>query len=293
MKKEHFGDPAPMHIQSNGMGVQSFAMYLMSSMGLLPRFDYSVFVNTGGEKQKTLEAFEWLKKWAVRNNGVPLIEITKRNLLAETLSSVENENQRFVSVPFFADGEKEREGMLRRQCTGEIKIRQVNAFIKAKQELYGNQRFKECYVYLGISIDEMSRMSTPKPIKFTNVFPFCGYQTGYRRGVYRFGEPGHITLPLSRNQIKNWLIENFFIVPPKSSCVWCPYTTNAEWAKMKRENGSDWQTATLVDSKIRNGHPGGVNKTLACHRSLAPLNEVDFESEIDHGLFECSGHCHC
>ena len=52
-----------MKIQSNGMGTQSFAMYLMSSMGVLPRFDYSIFVDTGLEKPRTYQMLSWLQGW--------------------------------------------------------------------------------------------------------------------------------------------------------------------------------------------------------------------------------------
>jgi len=39
-----------MKVISLGLGVQSTALYYMSSMGELPRADYAIFADTGGEK---------------------------------------------------------------------------------------------------------------------------------------------------------------------------------------------------------------------------------------------------
>lgn len=289
---ENFRDPRPLIIQSNGMGVQSFAMYLMASTGYLPRFDYSIFVDLGAEKTKTLYYWDWLKKWQKENNGIPLIRIGKRDLMTDTLESIKSDNKRFVSIPFFSSGSGEKEGMLKRQCTGEYKIRQINQCIKELQGLTGNQRYKEAFVFLGISIDEMQRMNSPEPVKFTNVYPYCNYQLGYRRGNYSFRDPGHISLPMSRNQIVNWLIKSGYPVPPKSSCKFCPYTSNAEWLEMKKCDPSDFAKAVEFDRKIRNGKPGATKSKLYLHRSCKPLSEVDFLTDKGNDLFECGGTCH-
>lgn len=44
-----------LKIISLGLGVQSTALYYMSSMGELPRCNYAIFVDTGKEKKKTIE----------------------------------------------------------------------------------------------------------------------------------------------------------------------------------------------------------------------------------------------
>lgn len=288
----NFREPRPLLIQSNGMGVQSFAMYLMASTGYLPRFDYSIFVDLGAEKTKTLYYWEWLKVWAKENNGIPLIRIGKKNLKSDTLNGLKSADTRFVSIPFFSSGTGKKEGMLKRQCTGEYKIRQVNQCIKKLQGLRGNQRYQEAFIFLGISIDEMSRMGSPEPVKLTNVFPFCNYQLGYRRGNYSFRDPGHVSLPMSRAQIENWLIQKGYPVPPKSSCKFCPYTTNDEWLDMKINDPNDFADSVLFDQKIRDGKPGVHNSKLYLHRSCKPLNEVDFTKDRGNDMFECGGTCH-
>lgn len=289
---KNFREPRPLLIQSNGMGIQSFAMYLMASTGYLPRFDYSIFVDLGAEKTKTLFYWEWLVNWAKNNNGIPLIRISAKNLYSDTLNALKVKDARFVSIPFFSSGSGGKEGMLQRQCTGEYKIRQINQCIKQLQGLTGNQRYKEAFVFLGISIDEMQRMNSPEPVKFTNVFPYCNYQLGYRRGNYSFREPGHITLPMSRNQIVKWLKDAGYPVPPKSSCKFCPYTTNEEWLDMRENEPQDFADSVCFDQKIRNGKPGVYKSKLYLHRSCKPLSEVDFTKDRGNDIFECGGTCH-
>lgn len=282
----------PLHIQSNGGGVQSMAMYMMSSKGILPRFDYSIFIDLGTEKPGTYAAIEFMKNEALKKNGIPLIVIKEKNLLSDTLDAITKKEKRFVSIPFFSTGPENKIGMLRRQCTGEYKIRQVNAAIKQLYGLSGNQRFPETFIYIGISLDEAIRMSSPEPVKFTNVFPFLLLQSGYKKGNISFRDPKMLSTRLSRNQLIKWLSDNNIPLPPKSSCIFCPYTSNKDWLSMKKEDPRSFEIACSFDDQIRKGKPGKVKSDLFIHKEGIPLREVNF-SKPDNDLFtECEGFCH-
>ena len=54
-----------------GMGMQSTALYLMSSMGLVDRCDIAVFSDPMSEHYKTYELLEWLKKLAAQKKQQP------------------------------------------------------------------------------------------------------------------------------------------------------------------------------------------------------------------------------
>lgn len=287
-----FRDPDALHIQSNGGGVQSICMYYQSCLGFLPRFDYSIFVNLGAEKPGTIKAIQEAKKWAVENNGIPIIEITNMNLATDTIDSITGKKDRFVSIPFFSSGTDGSIGMIRRQCTSEYKIRQVNQCIKHLQGKSGNQRYDPAYVWLGITIDEISRLSSPEPVKFTNVFPYCNYKTGYDSGRLSFRDPGLLNGYYHRMQCIRWLLDNNFKVPPKSSCLFCPYTSDADWLDMKKNDPDTFALAVEFDHSIRIGKPGKTNSLLYLHRSGLPLDEVVFKPHNSGDLFECSGHCH-
>ena len=55
-----------------GMGVQSTAMYLMSSMGLMERADYAVFADPMSEHPETYKLLDWIIEWQEDNNGIPI-----------------------------------------------------------------------------------------------------------------------------------------------------------------------------------------------------------------------------
>ena len=52
-----------LKILSLGLGIQSTALYLMSSMGQIERYDYALFVDTGKEKTETYQYHKWLLDW--------------------------------------------------------------------------------------------------------------------------------------------------------------------------------------------------------------------------------------
>jgi len=287
-----FREPRPMLVQSNGMGQQSVAMYYLSCLGFLPRFDYSIFVDLGNEKPGTYEALHYMQNWAFRNNGIPIIVLRDKNLMHDTLSVVDDPDSRFVSLPFFSCDSDGTIGILRRQCTSDYKIRQINACIKWLYGLSGNQRFPETYVYIGITFDELNRISSPEPVKFTNVYPFVNVQRGYKNAFLSSNDPYGKQWSWSRFHCVEWLTNNDFPVPPTSSCLFCPYTSDADWLDMKLNDTESFEIACTFDDKIRHLKPGVLNSNMYLHRSGIPLREVVFKSESTGTLFDCEGHCH-
>ena len=71
---------ANLKVISLGLGVQSTAMYMMSSLGYIPRADHAVFADPGAELPMTYEILEVLKDWAKYNNGIPIHVNSDRNL---------------------------------------------------------------------------------------------------------------------------------------------------------------------------------------------------------------------
>jgi len=84
-----------MKVISLGLGVQSTAMYLMSSLGELNRADYAVFADPGAEHPKTYELLIYLEKWQKENNGIPIITRAK-NLKQDLLNKQNSTGTRFA-----------------------------------------------------------------------------------------------------------------------------------------------------------------------------------------------------
>jgi len=68
-----------MKIISLGLGLQSTMIYLASSIGEMERADFAIFADPGAEKAETYRYLEWLKDWARKNNGIPLIPSKRKN----------------------------------------------------------------------------------------------------------------------------------------------------------------------------------------------------------------------
>lgn len=85
-------------------------------------------------------------------------------------------------------------------------------------------------------------------------------------------------------------------MPSKSSCTFCPYHDNAMWRELKTTDPQSWGQAVEIDWMIRGG-VRGTSEKLYLHRSMIPLEDVDFRNAADHGQMEwgfqeeCDGMC--
>jgi len=270
-----------MKIISLGVGVQSTALYYMSSMGELPRADVAIFADTGAEKTATSEYYDYLMNWEKENNGILIYKATYKNLNTDIRNQQNSSGNRLASIPAFS----ENGGMLRRQCTSEYKIYQVDKMIRELQGLKPKQRFRECEIWYGITLDEMQRISIPSQKWKTNVYPLIGYKT------FHWGRSEKISDNVfRRGDIVNWYESHNLPVPVRSSCVFCPFQSDKNWLYLKQNYPKDFQEAIEVDALIRDSSKRGVKEKIYVHRSRKPLSEVEFD-ENQKELEECSGVC--
>lgn len=276
-------------VLSLGMGVQSTAIYLMSALGELPRIDFAVFADTGREKAGTMRYLDWLLKWADQNNGPEIIVKREMNLYRDLLGGVNSTDGRFASIPAFTLGDNGQQGILRRQCTNEYKIEVVDQAIREVYNLKRRARNLETNIWKGISSDEATRISTPE-VKWKNfIYPFVGY--GIPGQGKWFKLPPESYRVMDRNTIKAWYRSKDLPIPPKSSCVFCPYTSDSNWAEMKVNEPMDFADAVKVDYAIRDSSKRGVEQPIFLHRSLKPLDQVEFDPDSKIEFGECSGIC--
>jgi hypothetical protein len=276
-----------MQIISLGLGVQSTALYLMSSMGQIPRADYAIFADTGKEGSGTYQYMEFLKQWQANNNGIPLIVCQDKNLYADLLDK--ERSKRFSSIPAFTQSENGSIGMLRRQCTAEYKIFVVDNYIRDHiYQVPKGTRRPRTGLWHGITLDEVERMSLPHEAWKVNTYPFLGQQSR------KNGETAPISWskPMSRQDVIRWYVLHELPIPPKSSCVFCPYQSDHSWAMKKINEPDDFAAAVLVDEAIRNSTGKGINNPVYLHRSCRPLAQVVFDTGQKEEWGECSGNCH-
>lgn len=254
---------------SLGAGVQSTTMALMAAHGeITPVPDCAIFADTGWEPRAVYDHLNWL----VTVLPFPVHRVSAGNLRADILTRSNTTGGRFAVVPWFMQMPDGNDAMGRRQCTKEYKLTPIRR--KVRELLGGKTPKGGCSMLIGISIDEAVRM---KPSRL-----------GYI--VHRWPL---IEQRMSRNDCLRWLERNGYPPAPKSSCIGCPFHSNAQWREL-RNNPTEWQDAVEVDTAIR--VQAGFRGQQFMHRSLVPLTEVDLSTAEDRGqlnLFvnECEGIC--
>ncbi len=269
-----------MRVLSLGAGVQSSTLLLMALHGDFETVpDYAIFADTGWEPRAV---YEWLDYLEAQSEGrVPVLRVSNGNI-RQALTAPVGSRQRFASVPFFLQQPDGAVGIGRRQCTSDYKILPIQRECRRLLGKGPKERIPADAVeqWIGISLDEAHRMKPSRVAWITQRWPL-------------------IERRMTRHDCTRWLTGHGYPLPPKSSCIGCPFHGNDTWRRMRDEDPEAWADAVLVDRTIRSG---GTQKEKDLrgkqfmHRSLRPLEEVDLSTPADHGqgdLFgnECEGLC--
>lgn len=259
---------------SLGAGVQSTTVLLMSLEGELPSLDYVIFADTGWEPKAVYDHLEWLKTLTtihvVSDGNIRHNEVTGQ------LRGTKANGSHWTTMPFFTATD-DGNGMVRRQCTGQFKIKPIERFIRREVLglAHGQRGPKEPTIrqWYGISMDEMKRMAKD-PNKFTvNYYPL-------------------IEKRMTRTSCIAWL-EKRGVTAPRSACIGCPFKHNQEWRKLRDGSPDEWQDAVEFDKAIRKC--GGTRGDMFLHADRVPLDEARIDRDSPGQLMlwqdECTGMC--
>lgn len=249
-----------MRILSLGAGVQSSALLYMSLSGDIAPYDKVIFADTGNEPKAVYNHLASLKALA----GDTLMVVSSGNIIEDAMGK-----SRFATMPMYVK-EAGKVSVLRRQCTREYKIAPVSEAIRAlayeRGLAYvssGSYRIKKgvkIELHMGISIDESHRMSKPRTQWQVNVYPLV--ERAYTRyDAYRYA------------------VNNNYPIPPKSSCIICPYHDDTYWLSLSLD---EFKIACDFDDFLRSGNfKTKLRGDLYLHRSCKPLREVAFKANDD------------
>lgn len=253
-----------MRVLSLGAGVQSTTLALMAAAGEVgPMPDAAIFADTGDEPRRVYEHLDRLEGLL----PFPVYRVAHGHL-GERLFD-DNE----ARIPVHTGT-----GMRRRQCTRTYKLapirRQMRKLLgKGPRDFIPAGAVEN---WVGISTDEIIRV-TPS------------------RQRYIIRRDPLIELRMSRWDCTNWLLDHGYPIPPKSSCVFCPYKSNAQWQALRANDAEGWARAVEIDERLR--RPEGLamfKKQTYLHRQAVPLAEADL-TRVDRqiNLFnnECEGMC--
>lgn len=230
--------------------------------------DAAIFADTQWEPVAVYAHLQWLEEEAAEA-GIPVHRVTGGNLRDDALAT----GRRAASLPFYLVNPDGSDGMLRRQCTGEYKIKQI----KAKLRALGATAAAPVDQLIGISMDEAHRMSDS--------------DVRYVRHVYPLIDRGW-----SRRDCLAWLDRQGYPQPPKSACIGCPFHGDAYWRHLRDTSPTEWADAVAFDVAIRKNARTAISGTAYLHRQRVPLDQVDLRTEQDRGQLDmfgndCSGVC--
>jgi len=97
---------------------------------------------------------------------------------------------------------------------------------------------------------------------------------------------------MSRGDCLRWLDRKGYPRPPKSSCTFCPFHSDAIWQALRDKDPAAWSQAVEIDTRIRTLWHGRAGD-LFLHRSMKPLGEAPLTGDSQPDLFgnECEGMC--
>ncbi len=269
----------PTVVLSLGAGVQSSCLALMSERGEygLPKPDFAIFADTGWEPPEVYEHLAWLES----ELSFPVVKVQAGNIKSHILSGVNPEGRSFLDIPVFVRNADGSSGVATRQCTRVYKLDPIRKHLKERLQIQPKRRAEKATqveMWLGISADESVRVKSSKDEWITNKYPLI--ENGF-----------------SRAQLLNWFNENYpgrYL--PTSSCIGCPYHSDAVWKQLKEKAPDSFADAVFVDQALREIPTvrGAIRGEAYLHRSRKPLNQVDFSETTSYDEVmadECEGLC--
>ena len=267
-----------LRVLSLGASVQSTTLALMAAHGEIgPMPDCAVFADTGWEPAAVYDHLAWLMSPNVL--PFPVHVVSAGNILSDLLRAASGE--RWTSIPAFTRtirGVRVEIGMIRRQCTKDYKIRPIRRKVRELAGIARRRSPRTAIVeqWIGISFDEVIRMKPSFEAWQLNRWPL-------------------IERAMTRQDCLRWLDRHVYPRPPKSSCVGCPFHSDAEWRRIRDGDPAAWSSAVAVDAALRTGLRG-IRGEVFLHRSAVPLAEADLSTAANAGQLdlwgnECAGIC--
>ena len=240
---------------SVGWGVQSFTIAAMVALGELPSIDLALHADTGHEAEGT---YQHAAKWTpwLQARGLKIVTVhPKDNQVVSTAWGQPN-NGGHVQIPAFSldKTDRSKEGQIPRQCTRYWKIKPMHQYVRSLLPK-GKPQPEAVHSWQGISLDEFHRSRTSDVKYIKNVYPLVELA------------PTRMT----RADCITWLNQRGLDIPPKSSCVFCPFHRIAQWKAMKKQAGPDWEKAVAIDNDIRETRR---KHRLFIHQTKLPLEQA-------------------
>jgi hypothetical protein len=250
-------------------------MALMCVRGeITPMPDFAVFADTQDEPKSV---YDWL------NELTPLlpfpVHIVTRGKLSESALKmrVTSDGRKFstTSIPLFSQGEDGKVGKIGyRSCTSEYKIKPIVKKLRELCLVKRGQKIVSVTQYIGISLDEWHRCKPSRDKWMQSRWPL-------------------IEMKMNREHCLKWMNKNGYPTPPRSSCVYCPFHSDAEWLRLKKKEPEAFKEAIDFEAKMQKAKENPKYKSIPyLHKSCKPLSEIEFNNDLNKNQLDLFGANH-
>ena len=276
------------HLLSLGAGVQSSCLALMAARGEVrgypQQIDGAIFADTQDEPASVYAWLDWLEAEIARSPYPYAVHrVTAGKLSGKALlMRVTKDGRKFSStdIPFFTLNPDNTQGKITsRACTYDFKIRPILKKARQIGEVKRGTKVPVVTQWIGISLDEVHRMKPSRDAWAESQWPL-------------------VDMRMRRHDCLLWMERNGYPKPPRSSCVYCPYHSNAEWRRLRDEEPKAFADAVQFERDLQRVKASTDNMLSIpfLHKSLLPLDQVDLRTLEDHGQMglwgnECEGMC--
>lgn len=315
-------DGAPW-IDSLGAGIQSTTISLLQVDGVLPKPAGAIFADTGWEPAAVYQHLERLAP-VLEAAGIPVHVVSVGNIRSDALDPA----HRFASMPLFTQeqpwtcqpcgghgvverpafdllvddpddamidcaacggaGGSDGEGMVRRQCTSEYKLKPIRAEVRRQLgapvlddgrvgRVPGRPGSNYAWNVVGISADEVVRIKPSDVLYLKRVDPLVDL----------------LPRPWSRSDCEGYLADRWPWPVPRSACVGCPFHDNLEWRDMRDNDPVSWADAVAFDRALRGPYRRAAMPHLRglayLHADRVPLDQADIDKPSKRELAATQG----
>jgi len=272
----------PIHILSLGAGVQSSTLALMAARGEVgPMPTAAIFADTQAEPQSVYRWLDWLETQL----PFPVYRVTAGSLTDSSLKRHRNQKtgKPYYAnlIPAFAKNSDGTAGLLGRTCTYRHKLIPILKKLRELAKIKRGQKTLGVISWIGISLDEVSRMKPSRDKWAQNRWPL-------------------IEKDMTRHDCLRWIEKNGYPKPPRSACTYCPFHSDHEWRTLKADSPDEFQSAVDFERALQRTHAsvkteGKRQSAPFLHNSMIPLDEIDFSEDTTQGNLhfhnECEGMC--
>ena len=277
MKAVRRTTPPALRVLSLGVGLQSTTLLLMSQHDELPRLDAAFFADTEAEPVAVYETLEWVTavvdipiyRVSAGNLGAAVLDTAHRGALGQHLTA-----GHVGQPPFWVKNAPNKDyatavsgGALWRKCTADYKIIPIRRKIRELLGVKPIGRLRQgvwVEQWIGFSREELGRTFCSDVQWITNTFPLI------------------LPKQMTRRDCEQWLTGHGYPIPPKSSCTFCPFHSNAYWRDMRENRPNEWTATVDFERQLHAGKLPGVRGTPYLHKSMVPLPMAPIE-ELDTG----------